>query len=116
MRHGDRRGNETLDETDRRRAVQLAYNLEHDITPRGTTRSIDDPLVRMAELDYYPLPEVAEDGPQYDSDKGAKAEIARLRRLIREASERLDFAHRRLRIVTATPFREVLRRPFESTA
>jgi len=80
-----------IDETDRRRAVQVAYNLANNITPRSTTRSIDDPLVRMAELDYYPLPEVAEDGPSYDSDRDAKVEIARLRRLMREASERLDF-------------------------
>ena len=34
---------------------------------------------------------VAEESPRYDSDRDAKAEIARLRRLMREASERLDF-------------------------
>jgi len=80
-----------IDETDRRRTKQQEYNAEHGIVPRSTTRSIDDPLVRMAEMDYFPLPEVAEDGPRYDSDQDAKAEIARLRRLMREASERLDF-------------------------
>jgi excinuclease ABC subunit B len=80
-----------IDETDRRRAVQVTYNQENGIVPRSTTRSIDDPLVRMTDLDYFPIPEVAEDSPRYDSDKDAKAEIARLRRLMREASERLDF-------------------------
>jgi excinuclease ABC subunit B len=80
-----------MDETDRRRAVQQAYNEEHGIIPRSTVRAIDDPLVRMAELDYYPIPEVAEEGTRYDSDADAKAEIARLRRLMKEASQRLDF-------------------------
>jgi excinuclease ABC subunit B len=79
-----------IDETDRRRAHQEAYNLEHGIVPRSTTRSIEDPLVRMAELDYFPIPEIAERGAHYKADN-AKAEVERLRRLMREASERLDF-------------------------
>ncbi|HEY2774458.1 MAG TPA: excinuclease ABC subunit UvrB [Candidatus Binatia bacterium] len=80
-----------IDETDRRRAVQEAYNEANGIIPRSTVRAIDDPLVRMADLDYFPIPEVAEESPRYGSDADAKAEIARLRRLMREASERLDF-------------------------
>jgi excinuclease ABC subunit B len=80
-----------IDETERRRAVQEAYNAAHGIVPRSTTRSLDDPLVRMAELDYFPLPEVADEAPGYDSDADLKAEVARLRRLMKEASDRLDF-------------------------
>jgi excinuclease ABC subunit B len=79
-----------IDETDRRRAHQEAYNKEHGIIPRSTTRSIEDPIVRMAELDYFPIPEVAEKGAIYKADN-AKAEVERLRRLMREASARLDF-------------------------
>ena len=35
---------QTLEVTSARREKQLAYNLEHDITPVGVTRSIDDSL------------------------------------------------------------------------
>jgi excinuclease ABC subunit B len=80
-----------IDETDRRRAVQEVWNAERGITPRSIKRAIDDPLVRMAELDYGPLPEVAEDAPRYSSDREARAEVERLRRLMRDASDRLDF-------------------------
>ena len=80
-----------MDETDRRRTAQQAYNIERGIVPRSTIRAIDDPMVRMANMDYGALPEVADESPQYDCEADTKAEIARLRRLMRDASERLDF-------------------------
>ena len=62
--------------------------------PRSDPRSDPDPdpdSDAEAELDYYPIPEVAEEEPKWASDRDAKAEVARLRRLMREAAERLDF-------------------------
>jgi len=80
-----------IDETDRRRAVQEAYNVEHGITPRSIVRGIEDPLIRMAEAEYGLIPEVAETGPVYANERAVRAEIERLRRLMREAAARLDF-------------------------
>jgi excinuclease ABC subunit B len=82
---------QAIDETERRRAVQQAFNEEHGITPQSIVRSIDESLVRVDEADYGPLPEVAEDGPQYKNRGEIKAEIAKLRDQMREAAKRLEF-------------------------
>ena len=80
-----------IDETDRRRATQEQYNADNGIIPRSVSKAIDDPLVRMAEADYVPLPEVAEDGAAYKAPDEIRKEIARLRSEMREAAEQLDF-------------------------
>src|SRR5258705_4877731 len=41
-----------LDETQRRREKQVAYNLENGIEPQTILKDIHNPLVRMSELDY----------------------------------------------------------------
>ena len=79
-----------ISETERRRAVQQRYNEEHGIVPRSITKAIDDPLVRMAEADYGPLPEVAEKPAAYRPGD-VRREIQRLRKEMRAAAERLDF-------------------------
>lgn len=41
-----------IDETQRRRAVQEAYNLEHGIVPATIVRSIENPLAELVSGDY----------------------------------------------------------------
>ncbi len=43
-------------ETDRRRALQVAYNEAHDITPQTIIKPIDMSLVAVAEGDYVTVP------------------------------------------------------------
>ena len=45
-----------LEETDRRRAKQLAYNLANNITPQSVIKPIDMSLVAIAEADYVTVP------------------------------------------------------------
>ena len=42
-----------IQETQRRRAVQMEYNKEHGITPEGIIKSITDVLSSIYEKDYY---------------------------------------------------------------
>ena len=82
---------QAIDETSRRREVQEQFNAEHEIVPRSVTKALDDPIVRMAEADYGPLPEVAEEGEDYRSTADLRKEIERLRKEMRAAADNLDF-------------------------
>ncbi|RMD84677.1 MAG: excinuclease ABC subunit UvrB [Candidatus Dadabacteria bacterium] len=79
-----------IEETERRRRVQQRFNEEHGIVPRTVTKALDDPIVRMAEADYGPLPEVAEGRALY-ARGDVRREIERLRKEMRAAAARLDF-------------------------
>ncbi len=92
-----------LDETQRRRAVQEAYNREHDITPETIQRAIDDLMVTPIAADYstVPLESDAEEEELIGDIEALEAEVSRLERETLEAAERLDFevaAERRDRI------------------
>jgi excinuclease ABC subunit B len=80
-----------IEETNRRREIQESYNLEHGIEPRSIIKAIDDPLVRMADADYGPLPSVAEEPGGYRGADAIRREIKALRDEMRAAASRLDF-------------------------
>jgi len=48
--------NQAIDETNRRRAKQVAYNKENDITPMSIIKSVDMELARIVEADYVTVP------------------------------------------------------------
>ena len=48
--------NQAIDETNRRRAKQLDYNRENNITPMSIIKSVDMDLARIVEADYVTVP------------------------------------------------------------
>src|SRR5579862_8505517 len=47
---------QAMDETERRRAKQMAYNAENNITPQSIIKSLDFRLAAMSEGDYVTVP------------------------------------------------------------
>jgi excinuclease ABC subunit B len=48
--------NQAIDETNRRRAKQVSYNKENNITPMSIIKSVDMELARIVEADYVSVP------------------------------------------------------------
>jgi excinuclease ABC subunit B len=48
--------NQAIGETNRRRAKQVAYNIENNITPMSIIKSVDMELARIVEADYVTVP------------------------------------------------------------
>jgi excinuclease ABC subunit B len=81
-----------LEETARRRARQEAYNAEHNITPEGIKRAIDDLMTAEIAADYSTVALEEDEGEEIFEDQEALlAEIARLDKAMRAAAARLDF-------------------------
>ncbi|HWR35556.1 MAG TPA: excinuclease ABC subunit UvrB [Clostridia bacterium] len=80
-----------IDETDRRRAIQEAYNVENGITPTTIIRALDMSLVQMVQADYADLTSEADGLPDFKSQEELDGYIARLESDMREAAKKFEF-------------------------
>ncbi len=81
-----------MDETSRRRAIQEAYNSEHDITPESIRKGLGDLLSSVYEHDYAPIPQVEEEpAERYRSLEDIAVEVKALEKQMREAAKALEF-------------------------
>ena len=77
-------------ETERRRALQAAYNEEHGITPESVVRAIEDVMSSVYERDYS-TPPMREPAETFRTQAEIEAEIARLELEMKSAAANLDF-------------------------
>ncbi len=80
-----------LDETNRRRAIQQAYNEENGITPQSIVRPVEMSLAQIVEADYVDVADAAEGMPDFKSQDELDAYIAKLENDMREAAKRFEF-------------------------
>jgi excinuclease ABC subunit B len=78
-----------IEETERRRALQAAYNVEHNITPESVVRSIDDVMSSVYERDYSTPP--MRERETFRTQAELDAEISRLQHEMKAAAANLDF-------------------------
>ncbi|KAF0178625.1 MAG: excinuclease ABC subunit B [Nitrospirae bacterium] len=77
-----------MNETERRRAIQSAYNKEMNIEPETVKSQIKDILSAIYEADYFTVPMAAEETAGYDLNEDA---LKQLEAEMKECAKRLEF-------------------------
>jgi excinuclease ABC subunit B len=81
-----------IDETDRRRSVQTAYNEEHGITPQSIISQVDMGLAQILKSEYGEVMEEAtSDLPDFNTQAELDAYIAKLEAEMRDAAKKFEF-------------------------
>ena len=81
-----------LDETNRRRAIQTAYNEENGIVPQSVISKVDMGLAQILKAEYGEVEaEVSPEAPEFASQEELDAYIAKLEGEMRESARKFEF-------------------------
>ncbi len=92
----------TIDETNRRRAKQMAYNEAHGIVPKTITKALDNTLVKHKETNYKQQNYTA----QAAENKPACLNKKEMQKAIQEAKKNMEKAVKELNFVDAAKYRD----------
>jgi len=84
----------TIDETNYRREKQIAYNTEHNVTPKALNKSLDNALTKNSVSSYYyelEAQKAAEPESAYLSKPELEKKIRDTRKFMEQAAKELDF-------------------------
>jgi excinuclease ABC subunit B len=82
---------QAIDETNRRRAKQLAFNEANHITPQSIVKSVDMRLAAIVEADYVTVPTEDVVPEKIHSEDELRQVIAQLETQMREAAKKFEF-------------------------
>jgi excinuclease ABC subunit B len=82
---------QAIEETNRRREVQVAYNEEHGITPTSIIRAVDMSLAQILKAEYADLADADESMPEFKNQLELDAYIGNLESDMREAARKFEF-------------------------
>jgi excinuclease ABC subunit B len=80
-----------INETDRRREKQVAYNEENGITPQSIIRPLEMGLAGILKADYADLTDEAEGMPDFATQQELDTYIGKLESDMREAAKKFEF-------------------------
>ncbi|MGD9022883.1 MAG: excinuclease ABC subunit UvrB [Deltaproteobacteria bacterium] len=80
-----------IDETNRRRQLQTAFNEKHGITPETIQKEITSILASVYEADYVTVPKVSEPGSEFRSVEDLQNVIQELESEMKKAAKELAF-------------------------
>jgi len=80
-----------INETDRRRALQQAYNEHHGITPQSIVKQIDDVMSSVYERDYVTPPADTDGRESFRTQADLDRHVTSLTDEMRAAAANLDF-------------------------
>ena len=87
--------NEAISETNRRRAKQVAYNVENNVTPQSIVKGVDMELAHIVEADYVTVPldtaELDAAAASVKSEQQLAELLAQLETQMREAAKKFEF-------------------------